>query len=177
MRLEVTAPAGAVHGRLCFSETSLRLDARCTIGRTGIVSASAKQEGDGATPAGSWSLRALLYRPDREPTPETNLAVTALSPTDGWCDDPAHPAYNTAVTLPFAASHEALWREDHAYDLVMVLGYNDAPAQPGKGSAIFMHLLHEDGRATAGCVAVSRAVMTRIVWNATPDSALTISLC
>jgi L,D-peptidoglycan transpeptidase YkuD (ErfK/YbiS/YcfS/YnhG family) len=37
-----------------------------------------------------------------------------------------------------------MWREDHLYDLVLVLGYNDDPVVPGKGSAIFLHLARPD---------------------------------
>ena len=48
--------------------------------------------------------------------------------------------YNRLVKLPYAASHEELWRDDHLYDLVVVLGFNDDPVVPGKGSAIFLHL-------------------------------------
>lgn len=131
---------------------------RCSIGRNGLIAAQDKREGDGATPKGEYSLRACYYRPDRiTPPPVTNLPLIALSPDDGWCDDPAHPDYNRPVKLPFSASREKLWRDDHAYDLMIPLSYNDAPVVPGKGSAIFLHLLHDDGRPTAGCVALSRA--------------------
>ena len=48
-----------------------------------------------------------------------------------------------------------MWREDHLYDLVAVLGYNDDPVVPGKGSAIFLHLARPDYSATQGCVALT----------------------
>ena len=128
----------------------------CAIGWGGTVAAEAKREGDGATPLGCWPLRRVLYRPDRGSPPATALPVTALTPEDGWCDDPAHAAYNTQVALPFAAGHEVLWRADGLYDIVAVLGHNDDPPVPGAGSAIFLHVMRPDGGPTAGCVALAR---------------------
>ncbi|HMO43233.1 MAG TPA: hypothetical protein PKB04_07905, partial [Phenylobacterium sp.] len=93
------------------------------IGKGGMVAAQAKREGDGASPLGAWPLRRVLYRPDRGPAPRTALPVSPITPDDGWCDDPAHPDYNRPVKRPFDASHEALWREDGLYDLVVVLGH------------------------------------------------------
>ena len=78
-----------------------------------------KQEGDGATPAGSWPLRRLFYRPDRYARPRCVLPATAMKPADGWCDAPSDPNYNTQVSLPYAASAEQLWRTDRVYDLVV----------------------------------------------------------
>jgi L,D-peptidoglycan transpeptidase YkuD (ErfK/YbiS/YcfS/YnhG family) len=115
---------------------------RCALGRSGVTEAAAKREGDGATPLGDWPIRRLLYRRDRLPEhglPATALAAKPIGPNDGWCDDPGDPAYNRPVSLPYAASHERLWREDGAYDLVVVLGHNDDPPVPGMGSAIFLH--------------------------------------
>ena len=48
--------------------------------------------------------------------------------------------YNQQILLQFAGSHEELWRNDSLYDLIVVIGYNDAPALPGAGSAIFLHV-------------------------------------
>src|SRR3546814_19709072 len=56
--------------------------------------------------------------------------------------DPLH--YNRLVRLPFAASHERMWRDDGLYDLVVEIGYNDMPPVPGLGSAIFLHLARPD---------------------------------
>jgi L,D-peptidoglycan transpeptidase YkuD (ErfK/YbiS/YcfS/YnhG family) len=146
----------------------------CVIGKSGLAAVGEKREGDGKTPRGVFPLRQVYYRPDRVKPPQTRLPIVALKPSDGWCDDPADAAYNTYVTLPFAASHEQLWREDHAYDLILVVGYNDAPAQPGKGSAIFMHLRHDDGRGTEGCVALSEADMREVLAVLTPGSRICI---
>lgn len=100
-------------------------------------------------------MRQVFWRPDRLTRPETALPAEALHPEAGWGDDPASPLYNRPVLLPFAHSHEKLWRDDHVYDLIVVLGYNDAPILPGKGSAIFLHVAREDYSPTEGCVACS----------------------
>ena len=41
------------------------------------------------------------------------------------------------------------------YDLIGVLGWNDAPVQRGRGSAIFLHVARTDYAPTAGCIALS----------------------
>ena len=128
---------------------------RCALGKGGVLPESDKREGDGVTPLGRYALRQVFYRPDRLAAPDTRLPVQALTPQDGWCDDPLDPAYNRFVTLPYAASHEKLWREDHVYDVIVVLGHNDAPPVPGLGSAIFMHVARPDFSGTEGCVALA----------------------
>ena len=146
----------------------------CTIGRGGVIAAADKREGDGASPIGTWRLKRVFYRADRIARPETGLPVTPLRPNDGWCDDAAHALYNRPVTLPFAFSHEKLWREDHAYDVIVELSHNDDPVVPGLGSAIFLHLAHDDGRSTAGCVALSKDNMLTVVQLASSKSYLEI---
>jgi L,D-peptidoglycan transpeptidase YkuD (ErfK/YbiS/YcfS/YnhG family) len=126
---------------------------RAAIGRGG--GRADKREGDGATPIGPLPLRQVLYRPDRGTAPVCAVPVDALSPHDGWCDDPAHAAYNQRVRLPIDASAEALWRDDPVYDIIGVLGWNDAPVLPGHGSAIFLHLARPDFAPTDGCVALA----------------------
>lgn len=128
----------------------------CAIGRNGTIPAVKKREGDGCTPTGRYPLRTLYYRTDKLSPPSTALPLSPIHTNDGWCDDPAHPAYNTKVTLPFPASHERLWREDDLYDLVAVIGYNDSPPAPSRGSAIFLHVAKADYQGTAGCVALSK---------------------
>ncbi|MBF0859328.1 L,D-transpeptidase family protein [Gluconobacter sp. LMG 31484] len=123
------------------------------IGRYGL--SLDKTEGDLRTPVGELPLRRILYRADRtlRPVSGAGLPVKPITPNDGWCDDPTHPDYNRAVTLPHPASCENLWRDDHAYDLCIVMGWNDAPAESGRGSAIFLHLPPASGN-TEGCIAL-----------------------
>ncbi|MBI4797860.1 MAG: L,D-transpeptidase family protein [Desulfarculus sp.] len=135
---------------------------RCALGRAGIK--AGKREGDGATPAGTFPLRRVLYRPDKFPHPPANgLPVSPIAPDDGWCDEAFHPQYNRPVKLPFAASHEELWRADTLYDLIVVVGYNDDPVVPGQGSAIFLHIARPGYAPTAGCLAFSREDLLEIV--------------
>jgi L,D-peptidoglycan transpeptidase YkuD (ErfK/YbiS/YcfS/YnhG family) len=146
---------------------------RCALGRSGIR--ADKREGDGATPAGRWRMRALLFRPDRVPrTPLTGLPLRALRPEDGWCDDPADPLYNKPVKLPFRARAELLWREDGIYDLIVVLGYNDEPPEPGRGSAIFLHIARPNFTPTEGCVALARDDLITVTAGAGTGSFVVI---
>ena len=147
---------------------------RCALGPTGVVPAAAKREGDGASPAGTWPIREVLYRPDRGPPPATEFRVRAMAADDGWCDDSADAAYNRPVHLPYPASAEALWREDAAYDIVVILGHNDDPVVPGAGSAIFLHVAKPGYPPTQGCVAVSRENLERLLDIAKPGDAIEI---
>jgi L,D-peptidoglycan transpeptidase YkuD (ErfK/YbiS/YcfS/YnhG family) len=146
---------------------------RCALGRGGVR--RDKVEGDGATPAGIFPLRSLLFRADRLAAVETGLPVRAIAPDDGWCDDPADPRYNRPVKLPFAASHEELWRADHLYDVLVVIGHNDAPPVPGRGSAVFLHVAAPDFSPTAGCVALALPDLLAVARRCGPDTVLEIS--
>ncbi|MDR3529023.1 MAG: L,D-transpeptidase family protein [Rhodopila sp.] len=126
---------------------------RAALGRGGVR--TDKREGDGATPQATLPLRKVLYRPDRGAPPSCAVPVAPIVPHDGWCDDPADPDYNRPVHLPIDASAESLWREDAVYDIIGVLGWNDSPVQPGRGSAIFLHVARDDFAPTEGCVALA----------------------
>ncbi len=133
----------------------------CAIGKGGAIIATAKREGDGATPLGTWPIRAALLRPDRVAVPVTALPWRWLRPTDGWSDGVADPQYNRPVSHPHTFSAERLWRDDGLYDIIIVLGHNDSPALAGLGSAIFLHCATHDFAPTEGCIAVDRGVLER----------------
>lgn len=117
-----------------------------------------KEEGDGATPIGFFTLLpAYLKHPlegeirwPHRVTPETLV----------WVDDPKHPRYNQPVDTASCpkdwASAEDMRREDHVYDIVIPIDYNLGGKFPGAGSAIFLHIWREPGRPTAGCTAMAR---------------------
>lgn len=144
----------------------------CALGGAGIV--RDKREGDLATPAGDFPLRRLLYRADRMPPPCTDLPMAPLMPADGWCDAPDDRQYNRQITRPYAARHEALWRQDGLYDLLIIIGHNEDPVIEGAGSAIFIHLATADFGPTAGCVALNRADLETVIGHCNRDSRILI---
>jgi L,D-peptidoglycan transpeptidase YkuD (ErfK/YbiS/YcfS/YnhG family) len=148
----------------------------CAVGRNGFVAASEKVEGDGKTPMGRWTMREIFFRPDRAKIEEivTALPIRPLGKTDGWCDQPGDPKYNKLVSLPYPASAEQLWRDDHLYDFIVVLGYNDDPPVAGKGSAIFFHIARDGFAPTAGCVAMRREDLVSVLRDARPGSAVLV---
>ena len=119
-------------------------------------------------------MREVWFRADRLPAPATGLPRHALDRKDGWCDDPADPAYNRHVRLPYPASCEELWRADGLYDVIVPLGYNDAPVVPGLGSAIFLHVARHDFAPTAGCVALAPADLLVVLREAEPGAAVRV---
>ena len=143
-----------------------------TIGARGV--AQLPREGDMATPLARLRPLCVLYRADRVRRPRTALPTRAIAPEDGWCDAPHHPAYNRFVRHPFPVSAERLWREDHAYDLCVVLDFNIWPRAQGRGSAIFLHLMHDDGRPTAGCIAMRAADLHRLLQILRPGEAIAV---
>ena len=147
-------------------------DYRCVLGKGGVR--ADKREGDGATPIGHWPIRSVLYRADRLTMPKLAWPCQSISRNDGWCDDQSHPNYNRRVEKPFGASHEDLWRDDHVYDLIVVLGHNDAPPEPGRGSAIFMHVAKPDFSPTEGCVALALDDLLGILAQAPAETAVLI---
>ena len=140
----------------------LNLHAVCCIGLNGLT--LNKIEGDNCTPIGTWPLRRVFYRPDKQDTPLTKLPLTRITKKMGWCDDPKDgDNYNKLVELPYLYSHEKLWRSDDLYDIVVELGYNDRPPIKGRGSAIFMHLMAKDESPTAGCISLRKDDLLELI--------------
>jgi L,D-peptidoglycan transpeptidase YkuD (ErfK/YbiS/YcfS/YnhG family) len=148
----------------------------CAIGRAGVTAPAQKTEGDGKTPLGTYPLRQLLYRADRVAKPVTQLPTDILTPETAWCENPAHADYNKLITTAHPAATDRMTREDHVYDYVVVIGYNDSPVMPGKGSAIFMHLARPDFTPTAGCVGLRAADMLEVLKACTPATSIDIRL-
>ncbi len=133
----------------------------CIIGRNGR--GYRKHEGDGKTPVGVFLLRKGFYRRDRMGNPAAHLLTKVLRQSDGWCEVPGSGFYNQHVKLPFRDGHETMWRVDEAYDVVFATSHNERPRVQGAGSAIFFHLTRVGSEVTAGCVAVSKSDMRKIL--------------
>jgi len=131
-----------------------------------------KREGDGATPRGIWRIVGGGFRADRVPCPAArNVFLRAIGPGDIWSDDPKDPAYNhgfNAHDHPF--NHEKLRMSARLYDLMLISDWNWPDAQPGKGSAIFLHQWRKPRHPTAGCLAFAPRDLRWIVARWTPGS-------
>jgi L,D-peptidoglycan transpeptidase YkuD (ErfK/YbiS/YcfS/YnhG family) len=145
----------------------------CALGKGGVT--HSKRESDGATPIGRFALRQLWHRADRSKRPKTSLPLRITRLNDGWCDAATHPRYNRAVLLPFHASHERMWRDDHVYDYVIEIGWNDHPVIKGRGSAIFFHLARPGFTPTEGCVAVNKCDMLKLLRLIGPRTMIDIT--
>lgn len=152
---------------------------RCGLGRAGMT--AQKREGDGATPIGRWPIIGVLYRPDQFHGFYFSGVKRFGRPTsrmDGWCDAIGDRNYNRPVQLPYPENAEQLWRDDHLYDVVVVLSHNQRPRMQGGGSAIFLHLARElrngDIGPTAGCVSLRRHDLAIVLGLLRPTSAVRV---
>lgn len=128
-----------------------------------------RHEGDGSTPTGVFDIGSTVY--GNEPNPGgLRYAYHHLVCGDWWDEDPYSPRYNRFVHVPcgmtpgFASWSEALWRETVAYPYFAVVRFNMAPIRGGRGapgSGIFLHSWV--GGATAGCVALPKARLVRVL--------------
>jgi len=142
------------------------------LGRGGIL--ANKREGDGGTPRGTFRPVRLWWRADRCPRPRTFLPVRAIGAEDAWCEDPADRHYNQPVRLGLDRRGDRLQRDDHLYDFIIEIDHNTAPRIAGRGSAVFLHLARENFSPTAGCVAMTRSAMLRLLKDLGPDTRIVI---
>ena len=146
---------------------------KCAIGKSGLL--KNKREGDGTTPIGTFSIREIFYRADRIAKPKSRIRVSSLTPNDAWSDDPENVNYNKKVMLPHNGRTERLWRKDHVYDIIVVIGYNDKPPIKLLGSAIFLHIAKNNYEKTEGCIAVEYNDLIEIISNMPETCFITIS--
>jgi L,D-peptidoglycan transpeptidase YkuD (ErfK/YbiS/YcfS/YnhG family) len=92
----------------------------------------------------------------------------------GWCETAGDRNYNRLVNLPYAAAHEELRRSDDLYDIVIETSHNRRPRIQGRGSAIFFHLARPDYSPTAGCIALSKRDMCKVLGFCSSSTKLVI---
>ncbi|MEE9315205.1 MAG: L,D-transpeptidase family protein [Rhizobiaceae bacterium] len=144
----------------------------CALGRSGI--GIKRGEGDGITPLGHFPLLLMMLRSERVKLRASNFDWQRITKNDGWCDEAGDRNYNRAIPTSYPKSHEALTRDDHLYDIVIVMDHNITQHMGVGGSAIFFHLAHEDYRPTEGCVAISRDHMLWLLPRIGPETVMII---
>jgi L,D-peptidoglycan transpeptidase YkuD (ErfK/YbiS/YcfS/YnhG family) len=60
--------------------------------------------------------------------------------------------------------------------LLAVIGYNDDPVEPGRGSAIFLHVARADYGPTEGCVALALPDLQALLRVCRPGDRIVIGL-
>jgi L,D-peptidoglycan transpeptidase YkuD (ErfK/YbiS/YcfS/YnhG family) len=152
---------------------------RARLGRTGV--SANRHEGDGTTPLGVFPIGATMY--GVAPNPGVRFRYHRLACGDWWDGDPSSPTYNRfrhvrcGETPPFRGDSEALWEQRVAYRYFAVIGFNDAPVVPGRGSAIFLHA--DTGRPTVGCISLPVPQLVHVLrWldpTASPRIAIAVA--
>ena len=127
---------------------------KCCIGKKGT--SKRKIEGDYKTPKGLYSLGCLYYRADRVKKPITKIKTIKINKNMGWSNDTRFPkSYNKLININKKIKHEKINRNDHKYDLLILIKYNYKKVKNFKGSCIFIHLTN-NYKPTAGCVALKK---------------------
>ena len=134
---------------------------RVALGRSGVR--ADKREGDGGTPAGRFHPIRLWWRADRLPPPRTLLPMRQIRPDDAWCEDPRSRRYNQAFRRSANEPGDRLRRDDGLYDLIVELDHNTRPRVAGRGSAVFIHVARQGFAPTAGCIALTRKDLLRLL--------------
>jgi L,D-peptidoglycan transpeptidase YkuD (ErfK/YbiS/YcfS/YnhG family) len=135
---------------------------RANVGRNGM---GKTKEGDLKSPTGIFSLGSAF---GNAPPPEgCKYPYRMLTEEDYWVDDSRSKYYNQWVRFKDGDwkdwnSAEYLWKEEVCYKHAVAINYN-LVREPGKGSAIFLHVWAGENSPTQGCTAVSEEEMIKIL--------------
>lgn len=165
-----------MHERVDGAWTAIGDPIPIVVGRTGLAwgdglalplrrEGPVKKEGDGKAPAGLFALTSL-FGYDAQ-APGTHMPYIVATPTVECVDDVASPHYNTIVdtqNVPKTwTSSETMLRRDDLYREGVVVAHNSNPPVSGRGSCIFLHLWSGPDSSTAGCTAMSREDLARLI--------------
>ena len=134
---------------------------KCALGKAGI--GKKRMEGDNITPQGTFDIVKIYFRRDRVKKISSKFRLIKITKKMSWCDDPKNKKYNKLINSSTKYSHEKLYRKDNIYDLILVLNYNMSPIIKNKGSAIFIHVANKNYKRTAGCVALKKSHLIKLI--------------
>lgn len=123
-----------------------------------------KKEGDGRAPAGMFPLTTTFGNADVD----SKLPFTKLDEFTECVDDTHSAFYNRIVNRMQVGnfdwkSSEKMFTVRPQYDLGVFVGYNSYPPVRGNGSCIFLHIWKDENTGTAGCTAMARENLERVV--------------
>ena len=131
-----------------------------------------KQEGDGNSPAGMFPLTAAFGTSTKPNAVE--LPYTKLDQYTECVDDVKSSFYNKIVNRMQVGnfdwkSSEKMLAVGPPYELGVFVAYNTFPVEKSKGSCIFLHIWNDASTGTAGCTAMERHNLERIVAWISPS--------
>lgn len=134
-----------------------------------------KREGDGRSPAGIFALGTAFGKLSTEQVASLKMDYLVLTPTIEAVDDVHSIYYNCIVDRekindPDWSSSEKMF-EEPLYDLGVVVDHNFPTPEPGRGSAIFIHIWRGESSGTAGCTAMKKEDLERVVFWLDPKAA------
>ena len=153
-----------------------------SVGKTGLAwgrgllpppepPARVKKEGDGAAPAGVFSLGSVMgYEP--RPPKGLKLPYRSAGVRTECVDDPASPLYNRIAERPAKGeprwkSSEKMRRDDDLYRLLALVDHNGlvgkSRPEPEGGSCIFLRGGLAAGKPTSGDTALNGAELLRLL--------------
>jgi len=158
------------------------------LGWAGLMPADVRRQDSGTTPMGVFTIREGF---GRLLNPGTRLPYRRIDRDDAWTFDARVPStYNLFQDAArswrrYGDDVEILWQHGKQYRYVAVIDFNRppgpvtvgadgvrrsaVPADLRKGGGIFLHV--DDGRATAGCVAIPQPAMRRVLTWLDPVAA------
>lgn len=163
-----TRPGSKTQGILIAGPLALPV----ALGRSGIR--ADKREGDGGTPRGIFHPLRVWWRADRMARPRTLLPLRPIRPDDAWSEDPADRNYNRPVRRPPGQPGDRLTRDDDLYDLFIEIDHNTRPRAARRGSAVFIHVARRGFLPTAGCVALKKKDLARLLTQLGPKTQVVI---
>lgn len=134
------------------------------IGKNGVT--NNKIEGDGKTPLGEFELGIILSM-------QKDITENMY-----WVDDPKSKYYNRLVDITKvqkdwnSAEHLIDYPIEYEYLIEIKTNPNNIA---GKGSAIFLHC--ENKKPTAGCIAIDRNIMKKMIENIDDKTKIIINYC
>ena len=125
-----------------------------------------KQEGDGNSPAGLFPLISAFGTSTK---PEAvSMPYTKLDKFTECVDDVKSQHYNRIVNRMQVGNYD--WKSSEKmltimpqYELGVFVAYNSYPVMRGRGSCIFLHVWKDANTGTAGCTAMERRNLERLV--------------
>ena len=146
------------------------------------MAASARKQGTGTTPSGTFTLTEAF---GIAANPGARLPYHQVGGDDWWVQDNNSRYYNqmrrgslggfdTSLPESDVNGSERLITHEKAYRYAVVIDFNRWPAVPYRGAGIFLHV--DTGRATAGCVSVSASAMVTLLRWLDPAKAPRIAI-